>query len=500
MATCAGTSSQHITVLGDIFCDIIASVQHLPDWGKDMHAPIRILPGGSGLNTVLHGANYAHMCNPNLDSNGVFFRFFSATGCDAQGDICHKVLNYARNSPGTELPPADLREHATETVSFACSSPFCGIENHVVQRSDYPTATCMVLSGPEDRTFMSSRGCIEPMSLAWFDQDEILRCSRPPSTALQLSVPPSALEHYNNAQNNNTSTTCTNVKIDAEESANKTAQCTDPKYVEGSRGTGANIANHLHISGYYNCTTLQKELPDFLHKAQRSGHTTSLNPQFDASQQWKGLREIAPYLDVLICSEGEALSIAAAGVDCAGNDLLRSNSDTEIHTDAHDTLNAIPSMSTAKAATVLLSWGIGCTVITLADRGVGAYYSKGFAKKFRMRSSHQTINNDSNEGCNDAADLMGQGDSYSSVTQNFSAVYHLHQSTAKNVQIVDTTGAGDAFGAGFLVSWINSGYDLKAALQAGCVTGACAVQLLGASTLPTAAMVQRVSEEVAVYG
>lgn len=47
-------------------------------------------------------------------------------------------------------------------------------------------------------------------------------------------------------------------------------------------------------------------------------------------------------------------------------------------------------------------------------------------------------------------------------------------------RVVDTTGAGDAFVAGFLLQWISFA-DIMKALDAGCLCGAAAVTQLGGS-------------------
>lgn len=48
-------------------------------------------------------------------------------------------------------------------------------------------------------------------------------------------------------------------------------------------------------------------------------------------------------------------------------------------------------------------------------------------------------------------------------------------------QVVDTTGAGDSFSAGFLFVWKATG-DVQAALRWGCAVGSTVVTKIGAST------------------
>ena len=51
---------------------------------------------------------------------------------------------------------------------------------------------------------------------------------------------------------------------------------------------------------------LHSGVPALFAAAHRRGVSTSLNPQFDASQQWGGVRELGPLLDLLVCNETEA--------------------------------------------------------------------------------------------------------------------------------------------------------------------------------------------------
>lgn len=76
------------------------------------------------LNSAVHGANYSSYLNSDIQINT-----FGVVGSDTQGDICMKAL---RQNPL--------------------------IVNHVIERTDLTTGTCIVLSGKQDRLFITSRG------------------------------------------------------------------------------------------------------------------------------------------------------------------------------------------------------------------------------------------------------------------------------------------------------------------------------------------------------
>jgi sugar/nucleoside kinase (ribokinase family) len=59
---------------------------------------------------------------------------------------------------------------------------------------------------------------------------------------------------------------------------------------------------------------------------------------------------------------------------------------------------------------------------------------------------------------------------------NKGELIHVH---AKSVKIIDTTGAGDLFAAGFLWGMVN-GYDIKTSGRMGCIAGSNMVTQFGA--------------------
>lgn len=132
-------SRPNIAVIGDIFCDILASnMASLPRWGEDMLSSISILPGGSALNTTVHCANYSH-----FNINRITVTLHSAVGCDSQAAVCCEKL---------------LQDDAIST--------------NIIKVPNSRTGTCLVLSG-EDRAFVTDRGVVNDMVLDWFNLDDI---------------------------------------------------------------------------------------------------------------------------------------------------------------------------------------------------------------------------------------------------------------------------------------------------------------------------------------
>lgn len=141
------TFTRSINMLGDIFCDIMASNinDQLPKWGQDTLGNVCILPGGSALNSAIHASTYADYLSI---SSTLVIRMFSAIGLDVQGNICE-----------TSLQQRNI------------------ITSNIVKNSGIRTASCIVLSGSNDRGFVSDRGCLSDMSISWFNRHDLLSTS-----------------------------------------------------------------------------------------------------------------------------------------------------------------------------------------------------------------------------------------------------------------------------------------------------------------------------------
>jgi len=71
-------------------------------------------------------------------------------------------------------------------------------------------------------------------------------------------------------------------------------------------------ARHLHVASYFLQTNLQPGLPDLFQRARSLGLTTSLDTNYDPSEQWLGFDELLSLTDVFFPNRTEALSITRA--------------------------------------------------------------------------------------------------------------------------------------------------------------------------------------------
>jgi sugar/nucleoside kinase (ribokinase family) len=70
--------------------------------------------------------------------------------------------------------------------------------------------------------------------------------------------------------------------------------------------------DHIHTGGPYPQTRLIGEISSILEFAGRNGITTSIDTQWDPSEQWSHLQEWLPKLDFFFCNEDEAVSMTGA--------------------------------------------------------------------------------------------------------------------------------------------------------------------------------------------
>lgn len=194
----------------------------------------------------------------------------------------------------------------------------------------------------------------------------------------------------------------------------------------------------LHLGGYFSCTGLHTaELLELCTRLRHNGTLLSLDLQYDASESWTGedghLFLMLPLLDIFLPSHIEAIGVANALSQSPGSAqarLLPPGGGISAVGDALDTLCAqYPEL---------------LVVIKCGEDGVKA--GRGVT-----RFAHPAF----------------------------------------LVDVVDPTGCGDAFDAGFLASMVASGAvraslepHVPTALRAGCAAGACCASMPGACAAP----------------
>ena len=67
---------------------------------------------------------------------------------------------------------------------------------------------------------------------------------------------------------------------------------------------------HVHISSLYLQPTLAEHLADLLNTIREAGLTTSLDTNADPAEQWLGVTELLPHLDLLLPNRSEVTAIA----------------------------------------------------------------------------------------------------------------------------------------------------------------------------------------------
>ena len=410
-----------VHIIGDVFCDIITQVPVSGiNIGGDTLAKIKQVPGGSALNVACHlEANSYERMGPDL---GLDLRtsLYSMVGDDPNGAFCIEALSAA----------GVIYQHKV-TVSEIGTC----------------TGTCIVLSGADGRSFITDSGpLVEEMVLkkseTWDEKKKRIRMDDYDLEPCIRSDP---------------------------------GICMDDLI----------RTHHLHLSGFYNCRGLKEgkiNVVELFKQAKVNKVTTSLIPQDDAHGKWDGLKEVCPYMDILIANEHEIINIAKKQIEAdaaAGNIGDSSDSGESKNKNKRRKISGGDeskskgkggdesksgvelSMSMSMLAEEILRWGCGTVVVTQGPEGASAFYLKG---------------NKGNKG--------NKGDTRELVEEKCAAP----KMTAE--EIVDTTGAGDAFAAGFLAGMIEARCSegeagetlvLRRCLTRGCAAGSDACRYIGGS-------------------
>ena len=82
-------------------------------------------------------------------------------------------------------------------------------------------------------------------------------------------------------------------------------------------------ARHLHVASYFMQTQLQPGLPGLFRRVRELGLSTSLDTNYDPSEEWPNLDELLTVTDVFLPNEKEALSLTRQGnIDAAVSRLI----------------------------------------------------------------------------------------------------------------------------------------------------------------------------------
>jgi sugar/nucleoside kinase (ribokinase family) len=72
-------------------------------------------------------------------------------------------------------------------------------------------------------------------------------------------------------------------------------------------------SRHFHLSSFYLQSALRPRVAELFKRLKAAGLTISMDTNDDPNDRWDGLREVLPYVDVLLPNEREALKISGEG-------------------------------------------------------------------------------------------------------------------------------------------------------------------------------------------
>ena len=87
-------------------------------------------------------------------------------------------------------------------------------------------------------------------------------------------------------------------------------------------------ARHLHVASYFLQTSLAANLPSLFSRARSLGLSTSLDTNYDPTEQWSGFDALLAVTNVFLPNEKEACSLTATGEAQAAADILQEKVET----------------------------------------------------------------------------------------------------------------------------------------------------------------------------
>jgi sugar/nucleoside kinase (ribokinase family) len=87
-------------------------------------------------------------------------------------------------------------------------------------------------------------------------------------------------------------------------------------------------ARHLHVASYFLQTSLAANLPGLFSRARSLGLSTSLDTNYDPTEQWSGFDALLAVTNVFLPNEKEACSLTATGEAQAAADMLQEKVET----------------------------------------------------------------------------------------------------------------------------------------------------------------------------
>ncbi|WP_035855065.1 carbohydrate kinase family protein [Cryptosporangium arvum] len=221
---------------------------------------------------------------------------------------------------------------------------------------------------------------------------------------------------------------------------------------------------HLHVASVFLQPALADGLADVFARARALGVTTSLDTNWDPSERWTGIRELLGGVDVFLPNTAELLAVTGAADVAAAAALLVASGTTVVLKDGARGGRAWTPAASAEAETANSAGGFS------ASGGAGGLSASGGAGEF------------SAPGGAGGYSVPGGAGGYSvpGGAGEFSAVSGIAEFSAPSlaVDVVDTTGAGDSFNAGFLAARLG-GSDLPEAVAWAAAAGSLSTRAPG---------------------